>query len=39
MDKRKIGKTNERKRKVKRAKYEGVNGQGERGMPRPHTGR
>jgi len=39
MDKRKkIRKANERKGKVKRAKDEEVNGQGERGVPRPHTG-
>jgi len=33
--KKKIGKDNERKGKVKRAKYEEVNGQGERGVPGP----
>ena len=35
--KKKIGKANERKGKVKRGKDE-VNGQGGRGVPRPHTG-
>jgi len=35
--KKKIGKANERKRKVKRAKDEEVNGQrGKRGAPAPH---
>jgi len=39
MDKRrKIGKANERKRKVKRGKDEEVNGQGGIGVPRHHTG-
>ena len=37
--KKKIGKANERKRKVKGGKDEEVNGQGGRGVPRPHTGR
>jgi len=37
--KKKIGKANERKKKVKRRKDEEVNGQGGRGVPRPHTGR
>jgi len=36
--KKKIGKGNERKGKVKRGKDEEVNGQGGRGVPRPHTG-
>jgi len=36
--KKKIGKANERKRKVKGGKDEEVNGQGGRGVPRPHTG-
>ena len=36
--KKKTGKANERKEKVKRGKDEEVNGQGERGVPRPHTG-
>ena len=36
--KKKIGKADERKVKVKRGKDELVNGQGERGVPRPHTG-
>ena len=36
--KKKIGKANERKGKVKKGKYDEVNGQGERGVPRPHTG-
>ena len=36
--KKKIGKANERKGKVKRGKDEEVNGQGGRGVPRPHTG-
>ena len=36
--KKKISKANERKRKVKRGKDEEVNGQGGRGVPRPHTG-
>jgi len=35
---KKIGKANERKRKVKRGKDEKVNGQGGKGGPRPHTG-
>jgi len=35
--KKKIGKANEKKRKVKRGKDE-VNGQGGRGIPWPHTG-
>ena len=35
---KKIGKANERKGKVKRGKDEEVNGQGGRGVPRPHTG-
>jgi len=35
--KKKIGKANERKGKVKREKDEEVNGQGGRGVPRPHT--
>jgi len=35
---KKIGKANERKGKVKRGKDEKVNGQGERGVPRPHMG-
>jgi len=34
--KKKIGKANERK--LKMGKDEEVNGQGERGVPRPHTG-
>jgi len=39
MDKRKkTGKTNERKRKVKGGKDEEINGQGGRGVPLPHTG-
>ena len=36
--KKKIGKANERKGKVERGKDEEVNGQGGRGVPRPHTG-
>jgi len=36
--KKKISKANERKGKVKRGKDEEVNGQGGRGVPRPHTG-
>jgi len=36
--KKKIGKANERKGKVKRGKDEEVNRQGGRGVPRPHTG-
>ena len=37
--KKKMGiKANERKGKVKRGKDEEVNGQGGRGVPRPHTG-
>jgi len=36
--KKKIGKANERKGKVKRGKDEEVNGQGGRVVPRPHTG-
>jgi len=36
--KKKISKANERKRKVKRGKDDEVNGQGEKGVPRPHTG-
>ena len=36
--KKKIGKANERKEKVKKGKDEEVNGQGGRGVPRPHTG-
>ena len=36
--KKKIGKANERKRKVKRGKDEEVNGQGGRGVPQPHMG-
>ena len=36
--KKKIGKANERKRKVKRGKDEEVNGQGGRGVPRHHMG-
>jgi len=36
--KKKISKASERKRKVKRGKDEEVNGQGGRGVPRPHTG-
>jgi len=36
--KKKIGKASERKGKVKRGKDEEVNGQGGRGVPRPHTG-
>ena len=36
--KKKIGKANERKKKVKRGKDEEVNGQGGRGVPRPHIG-
>jgi len=35
--KKKISKANKRKGKVKRGKDE-VNGPGERGVPRPHTG-
>jgi len=35
MDKRRIGKANERNGKVKRGKDEEVNGQGGRGVPRP----
>jgi len=37
--KKKIGKANERKGKVKRAKDEEVNRQGEKGVSSPHTGR
>ena len=37
--KKKIGKANERKGKVKRGKDEEVNGQGGIGVPRPHTGK
>ena len=37
--KKKIGKANKRKGKVKKAKYDEVNGQGKkRRVPRPHTG-
>ena len=36
--KKKIGKANERKEKVKRGKDEEVKGQGGRGVPRPHMG-
>jgi len=36
--KKKIGKAKERKEKVKRGKDEEVNGQGGRGVPRPHKG-
>jgi len=36
--KKKIGKANERKEKVKRGKDEEVNGHGGRGVPRSHTG-
>ena len=36
--KKKIGKANKRKGKVQRGKDEEVNGQGGRGVPRPHTG-
>ena len=40
--KKKIGKANERKGKVKKTKDDKVNGQGEKGekgkVPRPHTG-
>jgi len=36
--KKKIGKANERKEKVKRGKDDEVNGHGGRGVPRPHTG-
>ena len=36
--KKKIDKAKERKEKVKRGKDEEVNGQGGRGVPRPHTG-
>jgi len=35
--KKKIGKANERQRKVK-GEDEEVHGQGERGVPQPHTG-
>ena len=37
--KKKIGKSNERKGKVKRGQDEEVNGQAGRGVARPHTGR
>ena len=36
--KKKIGKANERRGKVKGRKDEEVNGQGGRGVPQPHTG-
>ena len=36
--KKKIGKANGRKGKVKRGKDEEVNGEGGRGLPQPHTG-
>jgi len=37
--KKKIGLANERKGKVKRAKDEEANGQGEEGSPAPHGGK